>query len=140
MITIRRLKPHEDDLAISLMKLWYPDRIHSHKQLQSMLSDDSNVIIIIEKEGQIIGGATAYKLDMYTRDTTELFIYEIGIDLPHRGQGYGTKLMNYLLNIAKNEECKEAFVITEKGNISANKLYKATGGINEECQCYSYSL
>ena len=105
-----------------------------------MLSDDSNVIIIIEKEGHIIGGATAYKLDMYTRDTSELFIYEIGIDLAHQGQRYGTRLMHYLINFAKNEGYKEAFVITENGNIRANKLYKATGGISEECRCYSYSL
>ena len=77
-------------------------------------------------------GLTAYELKMFKRETTEMFLYEIGVDEDHQQKGVGTALIKFLKEICVKKGIVEMFVGTEKTNIPDRKLYATTGGVADE--------
>ena len=77
-------------------------------------------------------GLTAYELKMFKRETTEMFLYEIGVDEDHQQKGVATALIEFLKEICASKGIVEMFVGTEKDNIAARKLYATTGGVADE--------
>ncbi len=59
----------------------------------------------------------------------QLFINEAGVLDRHQGKGIGRRLIEFLCRYSKDLGCKEAWVLTEKSNVSARKAYKSAGGI-----------
>ena len=47
---------------------------------------------------------------------TEMFLYELGVDEPHRRQGVGTALVGALAALAAERGCYGMFVLTEADN------------------------
>ena len=45
----------------------------------------------------------------------------------HTGQGYGKKIMNFLLKEAKNKKIKQIYLSFYEGNVIAHNLYKKFG-------------
>jgi len=56
----------------------------------------------------------------------------VGVAPTHQGQGIGKALMKQILDEAKASGCKEAWVLTERDNAPAMKLYKSVGGIEKK--------
>ena len=77
-------------------------------------------------------GLTAYELKMFKRETTEMFLYEIGVDEDQQQKGVGTALIKFLKEICVKKGIVEMFVGTEKTNIPDRKLYATTGGVADE--------
>ena len=72
--------------------------------------------------------ATAYVLRRMDDKKFELFFYEIGVAEDFRRQGVGKSLIEELKKVAREKRIGEMFVITNKSNVSAMKLYESTGG------------
>jgi len=58
----------------------------------------------------------------------EFWINEVGVAPAHQAQGLGKALMRSLLAVAQSLGCAEAWVLTERNNTPALRLYKAIGG------------
>ncbi|NNF34187.1 MAG: GNAT family N-acetyltransferase [Saprospiraceae bacterium] len=140
MIQIQRIKSPQKEKAYQLMKVCYPERNHDIIHLKAILSQESNIIVTVSYEGKVIGGATAYIIDMITRLCKELFVYEVGIEESFQCKGYGKMLMEYLFKLAESERCDKVFVITEQSNIKANKLYKSAGCKGDHAVCYTHII
>jgi aminoglycoside 6'-N-acetyltransferase I len=57
-----------------------------------------------------------------------MWINEVGVAPTHQGRGIGKAVVRELLRHAKSLECREAWVLTERTNDAALRLYASAGG------------
>ena len=108
--------------------------------LAVLLSSDSFHAIVAMDGDLIIGGLTAYELPMFPKAIKEMFLYEISVDERYRQQGIATMLIDQLKSICAAKNIKIIFVGTETTNLPAKKLYKASGGSEEDIAWFTYEL
>jgi len=58
----------------------------------------------------------------------EFWINEVGVAPAHQAQGLGKALIRSLLAVAQSLSCAEAWVLTERSNEPAMRLYQSVGG------------
>lgn len=114
--------------------------IPSDKYLGDILSRDTFHVIVALSNGVVIGGLTAYELDMYKEGITEIFLYEIAVEPLYRRNGVAKELIESLKKVCVSKGIREMYVGTEKDNYPAIKLYKSTGGKVEEIAWFVYDL
>lgn len=135
---IKKLKPTDVYLAKELIVMFGLNEGSRHKTFSSdeyirkMLERKDFQVIVALKNGELIGGLTAYEMKMFKRETTEMFLYEIEVEESHRQKGVGKALIEFLKEICVEKGIVEMFVGTEKDNTPARRLYKTTGGIADE--------
>ncbi len=86
-----------------------------------MTRSDFHVIVAL-KDGELIGGLTAYEMQMFKRETTEMFLYEIEVSEKYRRKGVGKTLIEFLKQICIEKGFVEMFVGTEKDNVPSRKI------------------
>lgn len=135
---IKKLDSNQVSLAKELIEMFGFDdesenqTFSSDEYVRKLLKRDDFHVIVALENGQLIGGLTAYEMQMFKRETTEMFLYEIEVAEEHRQKGIGKALIEYLKEICLEKGIVEMFVGTEKDNIPARKLYVSTGGETDE--------
>ena len=108
----------------------------SIEQLKIFLTYPQNLGFIALYHNEIIGFIYGYSLtsldgDLITDKRPQLFIYSVDILPEFQGLGVGTKLFQYVVDYSKTNNFSECFVITDKGNKAACKVYEKAGGKND---------
>jgi len=62
---------------------------------------------------------------------TEMFLYELAVDEPFRGRGVGTRLVRALADLARDLDCFDMWVLTDRDNLAAMATYRAAGATEE---------
>ncbi|MFH6603966.1 GNAT family N-acetyltransferase [Maribacter algicola] len=94
--------------------------------LKQLVEDgDSLVFAICKSEGQVAGIAlmATYKVISGHKGMIE----DVVVDVKHRGQGIGRKLMEKLLESAKNKKLDEVLLFSGHHRTPAINLYKSLG-------------
>jgi ribosomal protein S18 acetylase RimI-like enzyme len=86
------------------------------------------VLLVAYRENVPCGFLYAYLLDSPNSVQPKMFLYSIDVFENHQRGGIGTCLIRYLKRIGKRENCSEIFVLTNRSNNAAMKLYESTGG------------
>ncbi len=94
---------------------------------REFLADPRHHIVVAVSEGIVIGFASAVHY-IHPDKPPELWINEVGVADAHQGKGVGKVIMNELLRLAKQLGCVNAWVLTDRNNEAANRLYKSAGG------------
>jgi GNAT superfamily N-acetyltransferase len=94
---------------------------------REFLADPRHHIVVALSEGIVIGFASAVHY-IHPDKPPELWINEVGVADAHQGKGVGKVIMNELLRLAKQLGCVNAWVLTDRNNEAANRLYKSVGG------------
>ena len=128
---IRRLDRHEARLAEEVIR-GFKGSSRSPGSLQGFLGNPANYLLVAEAEGEVSGFLMAYRLERADREASQMFVYEIGVAAPWRGQGLATALVEGITALARAEGMFEAFVLTNRSNEPARRLYARTGGIVED--------
>jgi len=97
-----------------------------------MLERTDFYVIVALENGKLVGGLTAYEMQMFKSETAEMFLYEIEVCESHRQKGIGKALIEFLKQICREKGIVQIFVGTEKDNFPARKLYASTGGEADE--------
>lgn len=145
-LTILRLLPTDLGLAKDLIRLWQLDdgitdpEIPNDTYLKHLLSKDSFYLFVALKDSEVVGGLSAYELDMFYRTEKEIFLYEIGVDEGHRREGIARALIEALKEMCREAGIKEIFVGTEIENEAAKQLYVNTGGEMDVQPWFSYKV
>lgn len=88
--------------------------------------EDFHVVTPLHEE-QVLGGLTAYELEMRTEDATELFIYEIGVEKAHRRQGVGRSLIEFVRELCRSRRLSTLYVPAHADDALAVAFYAACG-------------
>jgi len=96
---------------------------------EEFLTDPRHHIAVAIADGIIVGFASAVCYVHPDKPAPELWINEVGVAESHQGRGLAKQIMACLLDKARQLGCAEAWVLTERNNIAAKRLYQSAGGI-----------
>jgi ribosomal protein S18 acetylase RimI-like enzyme len=94
----------------------------------TFLRDPRHHIAVAIDQGVVVGFASGVHYLHPDKPRPELFINEVGVAESHRGQGIGKAVLNALLARGKALGCGQAWVLTDRDNVAAMRLYAAGGG------------
>lgn len=117
---IRVVKNEEDNNPIELV---------TEDVLVGFLKNTDNYLIVAVEHAKVLGFIIAYELQRVDRNSSIMFLYEIGVLKELRNRGIGTELIDFLKRICEERSIMKMWVPTERTNISAVNLYTKTGGI-----------
>jgi aminoglycoside 3-N-acetyltransferase I len=127
---IRRLGPEDAALgleALRRVKEARADRSHE-VYLARFLSRPENLLVVAEDDGGPAGFLVAYALDRVDRDRRMVCLYEIGVVAERRRRGLATAMIAELLAWCRSENVMKTWVITDRANAAAMRLYARSGG------------
>jgi len=93
----------------------------SQHQFTTSIENSKNLCYCLSQNDKTIG----YLIAMLTVDTAD--ILNIGIDPDFKRQGYGTALLNHLIEELKKRNIGEILLEVRAGNKSAIQFYKSQG-------------
>ena len=95
------------------------------------LRDERHHLAIALEDGQVVGFASGVHY-VHPDKPSEMWINEVGVAPSHHRRGIGKAIMAALLQHAKSLGCKEAWVLTDRANRAAMRLYASAGGEEAE--------
>jgi ribosomal protein S18 acetylase RimI-like enzyme len=94
---------------------------------REFLADPRHHLAVAVEDGCVVGFVSAVHYVHPDKPRPELWINEIGVAAPHRRRGLGTRLLHSMLAVAGRLGCAEAWVLTDRANAAAMRLYAAAG-------------
>ena len=104
------------------------DHAVDQRRSVELLNDPRHHLVVAIEAGLVVGFASAVHY-VHPDKNPELWINEVGVAPTHRGQGVATKLLHALLKVGRGVSCTEAWVLTDRSNAAAMRLYASLGGI-----------
>lgn len=95
---------------------------------EEFLADPRHHLAVAIDDGMVIGFASGVHYVHPDKEHPEFWINEVGVAETHHRRGIGKALINALLDIARGLGCEEAWVLTERDNDPAMRLYQSLGG------------
>jgi GNAT superfamily N-acetyltransferase len=90
-------------------------------------SPDFGQILVIKKNGSIIGMINLLFTISTALGGRVAFLEDVIVHPDHRGLGAGSVLIQEAINFAKESGCHRITVLTDESNILAKKIYKKKG-------------
>lgn len=94
--------------------------------------EEQNILLVAYTDNRPCGFLYGYLLQDPKSENPKIFLYSVDVFKQYQKMGIGTDLINELKNIARANHCSEIFVLTNKSNEAAMKLYEKTGGQKEK--------
>ena len=110
----------------------YADSRHSKDYLQQLLGSDYFIALAALKNGEVVGGISAYELKNFEQERSEIYIYDLAVAVEHRREGIATALIQELKKLVATRTAYVIFVQADIGDEPAIALYSKLG-IREEC-------
>jgi GNAT superfamily N-acetyltransferase len=126
---IRILQPGDDHVFGTIGPDVFDSALDRHAT-NEFLRDPRHHIVVAIDDGAVVGFASAVHYLHPDRPSPELWINEVGVASTHRGRGIGKAILRTLLDHARHLGCVEAWVLTDRGNQGAMRLYESSGGID----------
>lgn len=99
----------------------------SNDYLKRLLSKDDFIALVALNNGLVVGGLTAYELQKFEQERSEIYIYDLAVAAAHRRQGIATALIQELKKIAKARAAYIIFVQADLEDDPAIALYTKLG-------------
>jgi ribosomal protein S18 acetylase RimI-like enzyme len=105
------------------------------------LNDARHHVVVGIEDGVIVGMATGVHY-VHPDKPAQLFINEVGVASSHRERGIGRRLIEALVRRAEELGCTEAWVLTDRDNAAARRLYESAGAEAppDDCVMYTFRL
>lgn len=94
---------------------------------REFLSDARHVLAVGLDDGRVVAMASGVCY-VHPDKPTEMWVNEVGTAATHRGRGLARAVVAALLDRARDLGCREAWVLTDRGNVAAMRLYGSLGG------------
>jgi aminoglycoside 6'-N-acetyltransferase I len=98
------------------------------RRAEEFLADPRHHLVVAVENGFVVGFVSAVHYVHPDKPRPELWINEVGVAATHRGRGLASALLRSLFAVARQINCAEAWVLTDRSNTAALRLYSAAGG------------
>jgi aminoglycoside 6'-N-acetyltransferase I len=95
---------------------------------KEFLADPRHHLAVAREAGRIVGFASAVHY-VHPDKPPALWVNEVGVAPTHQGRGLAKQLLRAILDAGRAAGCREAWVLTERSNVVAMRLYGALGGL-----------
>ncbi len=130
-LEIQRINEGQDHLVIQAAHLF--DKTPDTDATRRFLASDIHHLFIAFQSGSPVGFVSGVEMT-HPDKGTEMFLYELGVDEPHRNQGVGTQLIQTLRDHARDRGCYAMWVLTDDDNAPALRAYSKAGGAQNASQ------
>ena len=124
---IVRLNKQNVNLAEEAARLFYWNNGNECGINNRFFEDDRNIMYVALVQGEVVGNVYGYIIERFDMPKKQLFLYSIDVLKTFQKKGIGKALVHEFLSHLNREEFHNAFVLTNRDNISAMNLYKSTG-------------
>lgn len=121
---IRRLGRDDQD-ALADVEPCFDEPVRSVAAARFLASDGHHLLVAYDGDA-VVGFVSGVELT-HPDKGTEMFLYELSVEPGHRGQGYGTALVQALANLARERNCYDMWVLTDDDNNTAVATYRRAG-------------
>src|SRR6516165_5348186 len=104
------------------------------------LADPRHHLAVAVEDGVVVAFVSAVHYVHPDKPRPELWINEASVAPTHQGRGLGKALMASMLDAARKIGCGEAWVLTDRSNGPAMRLYASTGGIESDQVMFNFHL
>jgi aminoglycoside 3-N-acetyltransferase I len=105
----------------------YGERQPDDAYLQRLLASDTFIAVVALADGKPIGGIAGYVLHKFEQARSELYLYDLAVDIDHRRQGVATALIAELQDLAIRRGIYAIFVQADLVDDPAIALYTKLG-------------
>lgn len=137
-ISVKRLSANDIPLLLNVAPDLFDHPI-DERLAKEFLSDPRHHIVVAVESGVVIGFASAVHY-IHPDKPEELWINEVGVSPTHQKKGVAKAILNELLRLGRGLGCRSAWVLTDKSNEAANRLYHSVGGRVEAGDTVMYSF
>jgi len=131
MLTIKTLQRDDVHLLDNVANDVFDHPIN-RSLAREFLEDPRHHIVAAIADGLIVAFASAVHY-IHPDKPPELWINEVGVAPSHQKRGIAKAILKELLQFGHELGCKNAWVLTDRNNEAANRLYRSTGGqVSEE--------
>lgn len=96
----------------------------SDEYLTRVLANNNYIALVaIGEQGQVVGGLVAYVLQKIDQEHSEVYLYDLAVEVDHRRQGIATQLISELKVVAKSYGANVIFVQADNEDMEAVALY-----------------
>lgn len=95
--------------------------------LENLLARETFVAVVASTGTHVVGGLAGYLLPKFEQPRSELYIYDLAVDVNHRRQGIATALIAEVQRIALSRGAYVIFVQADRGDTAAISLYTKLG-------------
>jgi len=124
-IEIRVLGPGDEGLLASAGPDVFDDPV-TPELAAAFLRDPHHYIAVAVDDGVVVGFASGVHY-AHPDKAAELWINEVGVAESHRRRGLAAAALRALLDVGRRLGCGEAWVLTDRSNDAAMRLYASLG-------------
>jgi len=126
-IEIRILR-HDDELILTRVAPEVFDDPINMQAAGEFLNDSRHHLVVAVENDIVIGFASGVHYIHPDKPRPEMWINELGVTPTHQARGVGRAILHRLLEVARELGCAGAWVLTDRGNAPAMRLYQSMGG------------
>ncbi|WP_010582704.1 GNAT family N-acetyltransferase [Schlesneria paludicola] len=124
-VEIRILRRGDHDILNRVAEGVFDNSIDN--RLSEEFLGDPRHHLAVAIDGRFVVGIASAVHYVHPDKSPQLWINEVGVAPSHRGRGFGKRLMTALLEVGRHLGCSEAWVLTDRQNHSACRLYESIG-------------
>jgi len=124
----------EDDIP-SIRAMGKEFGIFDEEQVKKFISEKQNIAFAAKLGGVCIGLIYGYTLTRMDMKKPQFFIYSVDIFPEYQDKGYGSRFVRHVVDWAKDNGHSETFVLTDKDNSRACRVYEKAGMTHSEKDC-----
>ena len=125
---IKILRPEDAAVLLGVGPDVFDDAVNPRVATE-FLNDPRHHLVAAIDRGVVVGFASAVHYVQSDKRSPEMWINEVGVATTHRGQRVARAILQRPLDVAQAIGCVEAWVLTDRTNEAALRLYKSSGGI-----------
>jgi ribosomal protein S18 acetylase RimI-like enzyme len=126
-IDIRILRAGDEAILAKVGPEVFDDPVDT-EATRRFLADPGHHLAVAIDAGTVVGFASAVHYFHPDKSAPEMWINEVGVATTHRERGLGKQILDELLREARALGCSEAWVLTDRSNRPALRLYASMGG------------
>lgn len=135
---ILRLRRGDGHLLLNVAEDVFDDELMPAR-IEHFLNDESHILIVACRDGRVIGQLTAM-LHRHPDSPGDIYVDNLGVAPQYRRQGIATKLVERMLDTARELGCRDVWLATDIDNEAAAALYRRTGAVGRTVTMFSYDL
>jgi ribosomal protein S18 acetylase RimI-like enzyme len=124
-LEIRALGPGDDDAVVAAQHLF--DGPAKADATARFLAGPGSHLLVAYVDGAPAGFVSGVEVT-HPDKGTEMLLYELAVDEPHRRRGHGRALVEALGALACKRGCTGMFVLVDGDNAAGRAVYRSAGG------------